>query len=238
MAKKKQSKPQQQQLSPVRFLKERVRLVPVHKCYISKSLVNETEGSIMVVRKHTGGNYTLGIYLVDKLCVGIKNADYQLRIDQSDYNKYSEMFIDRFGAEECTYEEAHNWIWGAVAFAEEAGIKPCKEFDLAQYVLAEDNDEVELIEYDFGDADGKHCLMANGRLDASKYLPAMHENLGDEFTFCLGPYDSIHTPDDWNFEDNCPTYNDSGVLDDEWDDDDDIDEVPYNQEHPEYPIRK
>lgn len=55
MAKKKQSKPQQQQLSPVRFLKERVRQVPVYKCYISKSLVNETEGSIMVVRKHTDG---------------------------------------------------------------------------------------------------------------------------------------------------------------------------------------
>lgn len=240
MAKKKQSKPQQhQQLSPVRFLKERVRQVPVHKCYISENFANETEGTILVVRKHTGDKYTAGIYLLDKYCVGVKDADYNLRMNEFEYRDFVESFIAHFKPEECSYEEAHNWIWGAVAFAEEAGIEPCKEFDLAQYVLAEDNDEVELIEYDFGDADGKHCLLANGRLEASTYLPTMRKNLGDKFTFCLGPYDIVHTHEDWDFEYNCPTYDDSGVLDDDWDndddDEDDIDEVPYNQKHPEYP---
>ena len=232
MSKKKQSKPQQQSISPVRFLKERVRQVPVYKCYLSHDFENSTEGTVMVVRRHTGDKYTCGLYLVDKYCVGVKDASYHLRMDEQEFDEFLDMFEEDFNPHVVTYEEAHNWVWGAVGFAEDAGIKPCKEFELAQYVLAEDDDEVELIEYDFGDADGKHCLLANDRLEASTYLPLMRKNLGDEFTFCLGPQDSIHSPEDWDYEKNVPLFDDSELID--WDDEED-DEVEYHQEHPEYP---
>ncbi len=232
MAKKKQSKPQQQSISPVRFLKERVRQVPIYKCYLSHDFENSTEGTVMVVRKHTGDKYTCGLYLVDKYCLGVKDASYHLRMDEQEFDEFLDLFEENFTPHVVAYEEAHNWVWGAVGFAEDAGIAPCKEFDLAQYVLAEDDDEVELIEYDFGDADGKHCLLANDRLEASTYLPIMRKNLGDEFSFCLGPQDSIHEPEDWDYEKNVPLFDDSEFTD--WDDEAD-DEVEYHQVHPEYP---
>lgn len=234
MAKTKQSKSQQQSISPVKFLKERVRQVPIYKCYISNDLEESTEGTVMVVRKHAGDKYTCGLYLLDKYCLGVKDASYYLRMDEVEYNELLEHFEGNFSLREVAYEEAHNWVWGAVGFAEDAGIAPCKDFELAQYVLAEDNDEVELIEYDFGDADGKHCLLADGRLEASTYLPLMHKNLGDEFTFCLGPHDKIHKAEDWDYEKNVPQYDDSGLSDDDWDEEED-DEVEYHQVHPEYP---
>ena len=232
MSKKKQSKPQQQSISPVRFLKERVRQVPIYKCYLSHDFEKSTEGTVMVVRKHTGDKYTCGLYLVDKYCLGVKDASYHLRMDEQEFDEFLDLFEEDFNPHVVTYEEAHNWVWGAVGFAEDAGIAPCKEFELAQYVLAEDDDEVELIEYDFGDADGKHCLLANDRLEASTYLPLMRKNLGDDFTFCLGPNDNIHGSEDWDYEKNVPLFDDSDLSD--WDVEED-DEVEYHQVHPAYP---
>lgn len=41
-------------------------------------------------------------------------------------------------------------IFGAIAFAEEAGITPSNSFELTQYLLEEDTEDVPLIEYDYG----------------------------------------------------------------------------------------
>lgn len=218
MAKKKPNKSQQAAISPARFLKERVRLVPVYKCYLSHNFEDETEGTVMVVRKHAGDKYTCGLYLVDKFCLGVKDASYYLRMEEAEYEDFLKYFTEGFNPHECSYEEAHNWVWGAISFAEEAGIEPCKDFDLAQYVLAEDNDEVELIEYDFGDPSGAHCLLANSRLEASIYLPLMRQHLGDKFSFALGPHDEVHGPEDWDYEKNCPLYDDSDVYGEEEED--------------------
>ncbi len=47
----------------------------------------------------------------------------------------------------CSYEEAHNRVWGSVAYAEEAGIAPDKSFRLTQYMLDEDTDDETIEEY-------------------------------------------------------------------------------------------
>ena len=86
---------------------------------------------------------------------------------------------------ECSYEEAHNWVYGAIAWAEEAGIAPDKSFAITKYMLEEDTDDVPLIEYEFG-YNGKHLLMANNNLELSKYLPLMKKNLGEgNFAFAI-----------------------------------------------------
>ncbi|MBD5275177.1 MAG: hypothetical protein HDS37_03625 [Bacteroides sp.] len=57
--------------------------------------------------------------------------------------------------EEISYAEAHNLIYGAIEFAEEADIEPYGDFNVAEYILEEDTDKLPLIEYDYG-KDGKH----------------------------------------------------------------------------------
>ena len=59
-----------------------------------------------------------------------------------------------------SYDEAHNCIYGAIAFAEEAGIEPDKSFKITQYMLDEDDDNIPLIEYKYG-KDGKHTLLTS-----------------------------------------------------------------------------
>lgn len=177
--KKKKGAAQQPPLSPAKFLKEKMRTLAIGKCYITENIKACGEGNIFVTRVHKNGKVSMGVFLVDIFCLGVKDAFYKLRMDEFEFERMEEKF-DAMGIIECSYEEAHNWIYGAIAFAEEGGITPHPGFVLTQYFLEEDTDDVPLIEYDFGE-NGKHLLIANSKLEASKYVPTLKKNLGDNF---------------------------------------------------------
>lgn len=181
MAKKKQ-KTGQQFLSPEQFMKQRARSLEIGTCFISEDMYEYGEGYVVVTRRHTGGRISVAFYLIDIFCLGVKDSFYRLRLE--DYEL--EEMLDRMpNIIECSYEEAHNWVYGAIAWAEEAGIAPDKSFAISKYMLKEDTDDVPLIEYEFGH-NGKHWLMANTNLELSRYLPLLKKNLGEgNFTFTV-----------------------------------------------------
>lgn len=177
---KKNNKASQQPLSPERYIRTRVRQLPIYKCY--KNFKSDDTNSMLlaVSRLHPQGNITFGMYLLDRWCLGIKEAFWIFNVDKSELRKRLSYFDSGVSEDsvEISYVEAHNWIYGALNWAEEAGIKPHKEFDLAQYLLEPDDENVELIEYDFG-KDGEYCLRVESELEASKYIPTLKENLGE-----------------------------------------------------------
>ncbi len=183
MVKKKQKKQQtgQQFLSPEQFMKQRARSLEIGTCYVSTDITECGEGHVIVTRRHTGGRVSMAMYLVDTYCIGVKDSFFRLRLED---DELEEMLDSAPGIRECSYEEAHNWVYGAIGWAEEAGIEPDKSFAVTKYMLEEDTDDIPLIEYEFGH-DGKHLLMANNNLEASRYLPLLQKNLGEgnfEFT--------------------------------------------------------
>ena len=177
MAKKKQKKQQNgaQHISPETFMKQRVRSLEIGKCYIIEDIEECGEGLIVVTRKHTGGRISAAFFLVDILCLGLKDSYYKLRLEESELD---EILDNGLTFRECSYEEAHNWIYGAISWAEDAGIEPHKSFAITQYMLEEDTDDIPLIDFEFGE-DGIHFLMANDNLEASRYLPLLDKNLGE-----------------------------------------------------------
>lgn len=189
MAKKKKNNNQQAFMSPEKYVREKVRTLKKGTCYITP---DDGSGLVHVVvsRLHTGGKISAAFYLVDKFCLGVKKSFYKLRLDDYDFYEILDMLRSKNGLEETTYDEAHNWVYSAVEFAEEVGIKPCKEFALTRYFLDEDTDDVPLIEYEFGDH-GKYHLFAQSNLEASRYLPQLRQHLGDDFLFTIsdGEYD-------------------------------------------------
>lgn len=220
MAKKKQKKPQGQQfLSPKEYVKQRVRTLEIGKCYVSKDIAEYGEGHIFVTRHHTGGRVSLGFFLVDIYCLGVKDSFFRLRMDGDEAD---ELFDGMDNLRECSYDEAHNWIYGAIAFAEEAGIAPDKSFALTQYFLEEDTDDIPLIEYEFG-KNGQHFLVARSRLEASRYLPLLRKNLGEgNFKYIVAD-DGL---DENDFDDiaieNHPMFKRYGL------------DVEYSYQHPAY----
>lgn len=178
MAKKKQKKQNgggQKFLSDEQYIRQRVRSLEMGTCYMDEDIFKSGEGSVIVTRKHTGGRISAAFYLTDVWCTGVKQSFYKLRLEDFEL----EEMIEECNVFPCSYEEAHNMVYGAVEFASEAGIEPCKDFSLTKYFLEEDTEEIPLVDFEFG-RDGKHFLVAFSKLEASKYLPLLRKNLGED----------------------------------------------------------
>ena len=200
MAKK--SKQQPQQLSPERFIRERGRSIPVEKCYLDLESIKELgEGQAVIVRQHKGGKRTIGAFLIDAWCRGVRDAFYVARMEESEYKE----FMDRLMGnpvqhmEEVPYEVLHNWVFGALEFAAEAGLAPHKDFAVARYLLEDDEDErIPIIEYEFG-LHGKHHLVCNSYLELERLKPVLDANLGKgNYTWGTNPFGGVDADDeDW-----------------------------------------
>lgn len=226
MAQKKKKQNGQQFLSPEQYLKQKARSLEIGKCYISEELEDCGEGVIFVTRNHKGGKVSMGFYLVDIYCLGVKDSHYGLRMEEEEMQEYISNYVKM---RECSYEEAHNWIYGAIAFAEEGGIEPDKSFALTQYMLEEDTDEIPLIEYEFG-KNGQHFLVCHSVSEANRYLPILREHLGNDVKFVIedGKYDDSDLDEETmmerlaNFKDN-PIFKTYGPS------------TEYTYQHLEYP---
>ena len=240
MSKKKTKKKAQQQtlLSPVNYLKEKARTLEIGKCYMTDDIMEIGEGQVVVTRLHKSGKTSVAIYMVDTFCLGVKDSVFKLRMDEFELANLLSHISIALGLHEVTYNEAHNMVYGAIAFAEEAGIEPHKNFSWTQYMLEEDTDEVPLIEFEYG-KDGKHFLVAHSNIEANKYLPTLRKNLGDNFDYVIDDGDSYLDDDDYDASDE-----------DEDDSEQDEDFMPnglnrtsydeitteYTYKHPEYPV--
>lgn len=179
--KKKQSN--NQPVSPLVFLRDKVRRLPVGKCYINDYKDAEGLAVVLVTRLHPNGNLTSALYEVDMYCLGVKNAFVFINEPPTRFQKRLSELENTFGLAETEYDVCHNMVYGAVEFAREAGINPVAEFSSGRYLLEEDTDDIPLIEYEYG-LDGKHHLIINPKGDEKHYLAVLEKNLGEgNFTF-------------------------------------------------------
>ncbi len=153
------------------------------KCYVSPpEWKEEGMAHVIVTRQRPDGDLVMGTFLVDILCLGVKSVLFNNKVSEPMFENYIAQQQKLVGIEEISYEEAHNIVYGAIAFAEEAGIKLSDKFYPAGYILAEDTDDIPLIEYEFG-KNGKHHLVIfpDGREKA--FIPMLQKTLGDDFEY-------------------------------------------------------
>jgi hypothetical protein len=150
--------------SPEKYIKTTARSLPIFQCLINQNWQTSGIANIIVARKHKNGNVTFGIYLVDLYCLGLKDTFFKFNTDPDEYEELKPGQIDW---EACEYTLAHNIIYGAVAFAEDYGFKPYKEFEVTQFILENDDDNVELVEVEFG-YNGKPFYVTGPHDDAAK----------------------------------------------------------------------
>ncbi len=147
-------------LSPEKYILTRARSLPISNCYVNSNWQEIGMANIMVTRKHSNGNFTLGIYLVDTFALGVKVTFYRFNMTPQNFEILLNNFRDIYEngeeslIEKTDYVIVHNIIYGAIAFAEEHGYHPSKDFNLTKHILEEDDENTELIEYEFG-KDGK-----------------------------------------------------------------------------------
>lgn len=150
MPKKKKGKVVQM-LSPANYIRQKARNLPIYECRVNKDWEETGLVHITVARKHTNGNITMGAYLVDLKLLGVKDAFYKFSIDETEYIELIQQIKYKMDTDTAPYTLVHNIIFAGIEFAGDYGFKPHKDFTLvAQFILEEDNDDVELIDIECG----------------------------------------------------------------------------------------
>ncbi len=164
-------------LSPQNYIRQKVRNLPIEVCYITPDWDVKGMAKIVVVRTHKNGNKTLGIFLIDLFCLGIKDTFYSFNIPASTVENY---FLQDMELEKIDYDTVHNIIYGAADYASGLGIEPYADWKLTQYILEANNGAIPKILIEFG-KNGKPCFMSGPHDDSNrinKILNILDRNVG------------------------------------------------------------
>jgi hypothetical protein len=90
----------------------------------------------VLARQQPGGDICFGVYLVDKLCLGLKNTFANANFSRS---RYQDEILGRISSrsklEDCPLELAHQMIYQSIDYAAQFGFEPNKDFALSQFLL-------------------------------------------------------------------------------------------------------
>ncbi|MEM8895745.1 MAG: hypothetical protein AAGC88_14275 [Bacteroidota bacterium] len=156
----------------------KARNLPVFECLIPVEWEDLMKINVLVSRKHTTGNVTVGCFLVDLFCTGVKDAFYLVNIPEYEYQdlkqKYAAPDVEIMNV---SYELAHNIIYAGLEFAQEYGIAPYPDFTMARYILEED-DKVPLIDIPVGENDMPLLILTESDPKNSYYLKQLRAFAG------------------------------------------------------------
>lgn len=167
-------------ISPTRYMREKARNCPIHKCYLFSKAGDEGMVEVVILRQRPGGKYIMGAFLVDKFCLGVKDAMWNHSLFEDEVDEYIDRLETGLGpAKEISYDEAHCIIWGSIDFARLGGIGPHPDFGIAQFLLEPRDTPVEEYPVEFGH-EGKHLLIEGPSHREKQYIPTLRKNLGDD----------------------------------------------------------
>lgn len=172
--------------------KKKVRLArqyPLYECLINASWKDKGLATVVVARRQPDGNILFGLYLVDILCLGLKNTFCNVDFSPARYT--TDVVGRAYPNEEpvpISRELAHQIIYGAIRYARQFGFQPQKDFDLSQYILDEADSVGPVTTIEFG-RNGKPLFIAGPDDDVSHILKQLEATAG------RGHFDYLYTSD-------------------------------------------
>lgn len=138
-------------LSPENYIRTKARSLPIYECLVNSDWEESKTVLLIIARKHNTGNITACYYMVDLMCLGVKDTNYMFNISHSDYQSKAAEMYEELELEKIDYTLAHNIVYASLEYADEFGFKPHKDFtSVTRFMLEEDTDEVEMIEIECG----------------------------------------------------------------------------------------
>ncbi|MCF7957775.1 MAG: hypothetical protein K9M57_04925 [Phycisphaerae bacterium] len=153
---------------------------PIHECLINPSWKEKGLANITISRQQPDGNLVVGVYLVDTFCMGLKNTFF---ISDFSLSKYKDELVHKAYYQEnpvkCPISLACHIIYDGIAFADQFGFKPNKDFKYSQYLLDEKNDLDPIEPIEFG-KDGKPLFISGPDDDANAITQQLSIKVGNE----------------------------------------------------------
>jgi hypothetical protein len=211
-------KSKQSNLSPENYIRQKARKLPLYEVWINSEWKDVGIAEIFISRKHANGNLTIGIYMVDIKCLGVKSSFYKFNVDESDFRQIIKMCKKDMDMELTDYSLVHNIIFEAIEYAEKYGFTPDSNFtSITKYILEDDEDEsIELIPVHCGDENGNPIYIKgidDSPLFINQTIKMLEENAGaGNFSVILNPEEELEEEPDFSV--NEKDVNDFEVLKD------------------------
>jgi len=191
------------QQTPENYIRSgKARTLPIYECRLLKDFEETGMTNVSVARAHKNGNLTVGVYLVDLFCLGIKDSMFCFNVSKQEYE--DKIVNASAGMIVVDYDFAHNLLFGADIYSEELGLKAHHSFKLTQYILDEDTEDKKLIEFNFGDKGMPH-LVINPTENRTREINILTKNLGENGF-------RITSPEDIYDEDEMKDFDEQGFI--------------------------
>lgn len=140
------------------FIRLKARSLPINECWINDEWEDTGTAYTIVSRRHPNGNITAGVFLVDLLCLGVKQVQVLYDIAASEFKDFLKMVQDNIDIEETDYQLIHEIVFTSLEYAKKFGFEPHEEFEVARYLLEEDTAKKREYDVECG-VDGKPMLV-------------------------------------------------------------------------------
>lgn len=166
--------------SPEKYIQTRARTLTISRCLVNADWETSKIAHVIVIRRHTNGNFTFAGYLVDLLCLGVKDTYYRFNQPEDELKDW----LNRYGQEtemiEIAYPLAHNIIFAGNDWATEYHIPQHPDFvNITSYLLEEDDEKIPLTEIHTGDEDGLPHLIVHPDNRQTLALSRLKEYAGE-----------------------------------------------------------
>ena len=204
-----------QMLSPENYIRQKGRLLPIYECMVNANWDKSQIANVWIARRHSNGNITACIYLVDLLCLGIKDSTFFFNMQADEYLYKTDKFKELAFGKNISYTLAHNIVYAGIEFANDYGFQPHKKFtNVTRHFLEDDTDDIELIEIECG-KDGRPVVFP-GPYDNDLKIQGIIKKI--EKTAGIGNFhviDPNEIEDDYeDIPDEADDEEDEGVSDD------------------------
>ena len=172
--------------SPRKYIKEKGRIIPIHKCLIADRYDDRGLTLGLIIRKQPGGKFMFASFVVDRHCLGVKDATTNCNFEEEQIEEITEKLSMNGRIKKVSPAFFHNLIYAALDFADENGFKPHLDFKLAEYVL-----DPELIDDGIDDIEvglyGKPYFINGPYDDVDKIIAMLNKNVGEgNYDYTIG----------------------------------------------------
>ncbi|MGB8344588.1 MAG: hypothetical protein WCD86_06870 [Ktedonobacteraceae bacterium] len=162
-----------------RTIIERARTYPILECWISADWQGDMGlVQVVVARQQPDGDICFATYLVDKLCLGVKDTFANAGFSSSRYEREVLKKASRLTKlVKCPAELAHQMVYGSIDFAARFGFKPQQDFAVSQYLLTPRGELAEPYQLTFG-RNGKPFFVSGPYDNTDRILRQLEETAG------------------------------------------------------------
>ena len=168
----------------------KARSWPIHEVVVSSNWAEEAQlATVVVARRSSGGTIVAAMFLVDRCCLGVKNAFSEVFANAGEYDtRFRARFIRGEPMVLIELDLAAKIVRTSVSFARDLGFRPSADYKTARLLLEGADSDRCRTDISTGGPDGKPLYIAGPEDDVRRIMTHLRNKLGlDGFHYIAPP---------------------------------------------------